>query len=249
MEQTGKLFRRSGQLATGFAIAAAILAAASDRPPFSGWQPSPAKAQQYPLRLAIPAATKVSSNGESAQLQRANGLAGGLPLTMPGTMPRDAGNLQDPEPEGIGPSSRGASDHVPQNPASDFRTAFSGLEPPNMHNRQTRGTLGSIMAIDYSLDGQSSGRSSQVETKKLVRTRSGRQQMVSLRIRDDSTILVKSAEIEALLGGDPLAIKLHGVASRRAKDGYVEFRTLREAGIDVRYDAVSDTVFIAGSKT
>ena len=101
-----------------------------------------------------------------------------------------------------------------------------------------------LLALNFSIENPRAHADS-IEIRKAAQADGVKKGKVSLRIVNDTTIMVNSRDVEALFGN---SISEKVAASLRASpkvEGYIDFDALRAAGVQIRYDAARDIVVMS----
>jgi len=105
-----------------------------------------------------------------------------------------------------------------------------------------------IIPVNFSLD-RVRNTGEVIEVRKPVRTNGKLGGLVSLRIVGDTTVLVKSSDLASVLGEGQARARIGSLGAKADSSGFVDFDALRDAGIDVRYDAARDQVVVETKKS
>ncbi|MBV1917866.1 MAG: hypothetical protein KUG65_07370 [Sphingomonadaceae bacterium] len=154
----------------------------------------------------------------------------------------------------------GDADGRPQDDARSFSEIFSAFAMPGTKpsgsldapmdpsaDPSTRRTPDGMLAVDYNL-GQPGLPAGVIEIMKLLHVDGVDKGKVTLRIVNDTTILVNSRQLAEAMNNQRIRKSLSAIASPYGDNSYLDFDALRAAGFDVRYDPIRDAVILASSK-
>lgn len=136
---------------------------------------------------------------------------------------------------------------------AQFANAFRNLGMPIAPSRPANppaaaGSGSRFIPVNFSLDRvRASG--DVIEVRKPVKTNGKVGGVVSLRIVGDTTVLVKSSELAGVFGEGQTKARIVSLGAKAESNGFVDFDALRDAGIDVRYDAARDQVVVETKKS
>jgi len=124
-----------------------------------------------------------------------------------------------------------------------FARAFADFAKSGVGETYPKTGTADFLRLTYDIEKPRST-SDSIEVKKLVQADGVKKGKVGLRIVNDTTILIDSGAVVSLFGDHISKKTVASLASSSDADKYVDFDTLRAAGIDVRYDAVRDMVLM-----
>ncbi len=185
----------------------------------------------YPIRINLDRASRAETAAHETPLEEAE--TGTSSPAAADAEPITDDNSPSPAPDA--PISRSGE---------RFARAFSDLGQSLDPRPPDTADTAKLIALNYSIANPGAHGNS-IEIRKAVQADGVGKGKVSLRIVNDTTIMVNSRDIESLFGNsisEKLATSLR--ASPKA-DGYIDFDVLRAAGINIRYDAARDVVVMS----
>lgn len=198
----------------------------------SAVRPAGSGAGGYSIRIPFQAAN-FHEAGKLARLEvenRDGGEGSALNLTDP-----DGANEAGDELAGTLESGRSSK--------GQFDTAFADFRRSLDNSPIGPGNAAQFIGLNYSIESLRSPANA-IEVRKVVQADGIRKGKVNLRIANDATILVNSGEVVSLFRDQISDKALASLEASSDSEKYVDFDTLRAAGIDVRYDAVHDMVLM-----
>lgn len=149
------------------------------------------------------------------------------------------------------PSAPGEPEATDTGLRAQFANAFRNLGMPVAPSRPASPPASAssrFIPVNFSLDRvRASGEV--IEVRKPIKTNGKVGGVVSLRIVGDTTVLVKSSDLASVFGEGQAKARIVSLGAKAESNGFVDFDMLRDAGIDVRYDAARDQVVVETKKS
>lgn len=238
--------------ATWFLTAPQMVVATNEE---ASLQVAAAKGPAYPVRISLQSSHYTGRNLDFPDYPlRFSFLADKLPTVKTeaadGTEKTARDTTQDDPATSVGTGGAALSS-LSTSPQSriTFASAFADLMPKRQPDKTSFSIGGiSLLASDFNL-AKTDSLGSALEVTKAVHANGAPKGRVALRIMNDTTILIDSEVLAGLLGDDPAKAKVTSLARKSSAGRFVEFDTLRSAGIDVRYDPVRDIVVLSSRQS
>ena len=150
--------------------------------------------------------------------------------------------------EGVTTEPAARAGALPISGRTSFASAFADLfrrEPE--HKPVMIGGI-KLLASDFNL-AKADALGSALEISKPVHADGARKGEVALRIVNDTTILIDSEVVAGLLDDEANRAKVASLARNSSSGRFIEFNSLRSAGIDVRYDPIRDIVVLSSRQS
>ena len=221
------------------------------RAPF---QSLPALFQEYPLRVVLGgerngtspsgAPSDVAPNPQFFKLDADANEAEDL-----GHKEGDSASSSLPASGGVFARAVGMDEAVTVAQASDdssvFDQAFAEFERPKGQSRSSpvaKSGPKTLLGLDFRLENARSGADG-FEVRKALRADGISKGKVTLRIVNDTTIMVKAADLSGALSTQSSKDRLSALGHKLG--AFIDFDALRDAGFDVRYNASRDVVEVS----